>query len=279
MKFGISSRVFQEWPIERIFRYAAEVGYDGIEIIPLTFSKVVHEISQKERERIRDLAHSSGIEIVGLHSLLVWPEGFHISHVDESVRKRTQAHLQELIHLCADLGGKILVHGSNAQRTVKDDWNFEKAWQHARETFQICAQTAEERGVFYCLEPLRPVETNFINSVEEAIRMVEEIGNSHFKITVDCLHTLSNETDELPQVIRKVFDKGQLGHVHLNDINRRGPGFGRVLFVPVLKALKEINYKGYASVEVFEYDPDPQTIASRSIGYLKGIMEAIGTEL
>jgi hypothetical protein len=35
-------------------------------------------------------------------------------------------------------------------------------------------------------------------------------------------------------------------------------------------------YKGYISIEVFEFDPDPQTIASRSIGYLKGILEALG---
>jgi hypothetical protein len=26
---------------------------------------------------------------------------------------------------------------------------------------------------------------------------------------------------------------------------------------------------------VFEFDPDPQTIASRSIGYLKGILETL----
>jgi sugar phosphate isomerase/epimerase len=278
MKFGISSRVFKEWSIERIFNYAAEVGYDGVEIIPRTLTKGAAEISRSNRIRIRDLAHSSGIDIVGLHSLLVWPEGFHISHVDGAVRKRTQTHLQELIHLCADLGGRILVHGSGSQRMVEKNWNPAHAWEYARETFQICAQTAEKQGVLYCLEPLRRVETNFINTVEEAVKMVEEVGNPHFKITLDCRHTLSNETEELPQVIKNVFHIGHLGHVHLNDMNGRGPGFGHVLFFPVLKALKEINYQGYASVEVFEYDPDPQTIASRSIGYLKGITEVITTE-
>jgi len=29
-------------------------------------------------------------------------------------------------------------------------------------------------------------------------------------------------------------------------------------------------------VEVFEFDRDPQTIASRSIGYLQGILETLG---
>jgi hypothetical protein len=34
-------------------------------------------------------------------------------------------------------------------------------------------------------------------------------------------------------------------------------------------------YPNYISVEVFEFDPDPETIASRSIGYLKGILEVL----
>jgi hypothetical protein len=34
-------------------------------------------------------------------------------------------------------------------------------------------------------------------------------------------------------------------------------------------------YKGYLSIEVSKFDPDPQTIACRSIGYLKGILETL----
>jgi sugar phosphate isomerase/epimerase len=61
--------------------------------------------------------------------------------------------------------------------------------------------------------------------------------------------------------------------IHINDASGRGPGFGETKFTPVLKTLAKSAYKGYISVDVFEFDPDPQTIASRSIGYLKGILE------
>ena len=49
-------------------------------------------------------------------------------------------------------------------------------------------------------------------------------------------------------------------------------------FGPILKELIKNNYSGWASVEVFEFDGDPQTIASRSIGYLQGILETLGEE-
>jgi len=69
---------------------------------------------------------------------------------------------------------------------------------------------------------------------------------------------------------------GHLRHVHVNDINGRGPGFGRVRFAPILERLIGADYAGYVSVEVFEFDPDPRTIAARSVGYLKGIVEVLG---
>jgi sugar phosphate isomerase/epimerase len=61
----------------------------------------------------------------------------------------------------------------------------------------------------------------------------------------------------------------------MNDANGSGPGFGETNFPPILKTLLKYGYKGYISVEVFNFDPDPQTIASRSIGYLKGILEGL----
>jgi sugar phosphate isomerase/epimerase len=64
----------------------------------------------------------------------------------------------------------------------------------------------------------------------------------------------------------------------VNDANGSGPGFGNTKFEPILRTLFKNNYKGYISVEVFNFGPDPQTIASRSIGYLKGILEVLSEQ-
>jgi sugar phosphate isomerase/epimerase len=80
----------------------------------------------------------------------------------------------------------------------------------------------------------------------------------------------------LTGAILRTLDSGYLRHVHVNDANGSGPGFGETKFAPILKTLLKNGYKGYISVEVFNFDPDPQTIASRSIGYLKGLLEGLG---
>ncbi len=71
------------------------------------------------------------------------------------------------------------------------------------------------------------------------------------------------------QIIRSARDV--LAHFHANDANRRGPGFGDTDFVPIAGALDEIGYRGFVSVEVFDFSPDPRTIASRSLEYLRRV--------
>ena len=275
MKISICNELFQGWPIEKVFDYAAQLGYDGVEIAPYTLADSVTEISPSKRKAIRRAAEQSGVEIVGLHWLLVKPEGLSINHPDEIIRIRTQEYIEALIHFCADIGGKVLVHGSPHQRTIKEGWDLIESWDRAKETFEVCLKTAQKRNVMYCIEPLAQESTNFINTVEEAIRLVKEIRHPNFRMMFDC-RSASLQEKSLMEALLWALESRYLYHVHVNDANGRGPGFGETKFTPVLKTLMEYGYKRYISIEVFEFDPDPQTIASRSIGYLKGILETLG---
>src|SRR4030042_2654436 len=182
MKISICTELFQGWPIERIFEYAAQLGYNGVEIAPYTLADSVTEISLARRKAIRRAAENNGIEIVGLHYLLVKPEGLYINHPDEIIRIRTQEYIEALIHFCADIGGKMVVHGSPHQRTIKEDWDAMTSWNLAKETFEVCLKTAQKRNVIYRIEPLSHTQTNFINTVEEAVRLVKEMRHPNLKM-------------------------------------------------------------------------------------------------
>jgi sugar phosphate isomerase/epimerase len=78
---------------------------------------------------------------------------------------------------------------------------------------------------------------------------------------------MSSEAVPVTETIRRYIPR--TGHFHANDPNRRGPGFGDVDFVPIFQALKDAGYDRWVSVEVFDYTPDPETIASKSIEYMK----------
>jgi sugar phosphate isomerase/epimerase len=266
MRFSICNEMFQGWELRDVMEYSKSVGYDGVEIAPFTLCDMVEQISSQRRRAIRKDAESLGLDIVGLHWLLVKPEGLYINHPDQSLRNRTLRYLQELIGFCADIGGRVMVVGSPKQRNVVEGVTYSKAWELAKEVFGQCLAVAEKRGVTLCIEPLSPEETNFINTAEEAIRMAKEMDSPNFRIILD-VKAMSSEGKPIPAIIRSA--RGWVGHVHANDANKRGPGFGNTDFVPIAEALRGIGYDRYVSVEVFDFSPDPKTIASRSIAYLR----------
>ena len=266
VKFAICNEIYQGWKLEDTFVHAARVGYAGVEIAPFTLAGAVTDISATERQRIRDLAARSKIEIVGLHWLLVKPEGLYLNHTDANIRSRTAKYFAELVDCCADLGGTIMVVGSPKQRNVLEGVSFQQAWDWTATTFRDAVKRAEDRGVTICFEPLSPAETNFVNTAAEAIEFVKPFNSPAFKIILD-VKAMCSEAKPMPQIIRESWP--HFAHFHANDKNLKGPGFGDVDFKPIAAALREVGYNGYVSVEVFKFEEGAEVIASKSIEYLR----------
>ncbi len=247
-------------------RFAKTAGYNGIEIAPFTLAKDLHTISASERQQIRAIAGSIGIEISGIHWVLVETEGLHLTHPEAAVREKTAAYFCSLVDFCADIGGKVMVVGSPKQRNLLPGVAFEQAWSWALEVFRPAVALAEQRGVIICFEPLAPGETNFINTAEEAIRLTKHLDSRAFKIILD-VKAMCSETKSIPEIIRA--SSPAFAYFHANDRNLKAPGFGDVDFKPIAATLKEVGYKGYVSVEVFNFEEGPEIIATRSLEYLK----------
>lgn len=274
MKLAICNEFFTDWKIEKVFDYAAEIGCEGVEIAPFTLAESVTRVPTSRRKNIFKAAQKSGIEIVGLHWLLTSPKGLHISHPDNRIRKRTQNYVKALINFCGDIGGKVMIHGSPTQRNIEKGWNREECWKRATDLFSGCTQLMEARNVTYCIEALTTHETNFITCINDALKMVKAVDHPNFQTMLD-IKAAATEPKPYLDVISEVGKA--MRHVHVNDPNLRGPGFGDLEFAPIIKALRDRAFSGYVSVEVFNFDPDPQTIAARSIGYLRGILEGLST--
>jgi sugar phosphate isomerase/epimerase len=265
-RFAICNEIFRDWRLDDIFAYTAKIGYHAVEIAPFTLANSVTDISRLERARIRDSARKYGVEIAGLHWLLVKPEGLYINHPDSSIRANTARYFCDLVQCCADLGGKVMVAGSPKQRNVMVGVAREQVNAWALETFREAVALAEELGVTICFEPLGPAETNFINTAAEAIAFVQQLKSPAFKIILD-VKAMCSETKPIPQIIRESWP--HFSHFHANDKNLKGPGFGDVDFKPIAEALKELGYDGLVSVEVFDFSEGPEAIASKSLEYLQ----------
>jgi sugar phosphate isomerase/epimerase len=266
MKFAICNETFLDWPLDRAFGFAADCGYTGVEIAPFTLGSSAGEISSAKRAEVTRLARASGLEVVGLHWLLAKTTGLHLTSPDAAVRRRTAEYLGTLAQLCRDLNGSIMVLGSPQQRNLAPGMSAEDGMQYATEVIRESLPDLERAGVVLAVEPLGPADGNFLLTAAEGRRLVEMVGSPHVRLHLDC-KAMASEPTPIPELIRR--HRGEFVHFHVNDPNRQGPGFGELKFEPILAALEETGYRGWVSVEVFDYTPGIERLARESINYLR----------
>jgi len=273
MKFAICNETFQDWPFEKACAFSRACGYTGMEIAPFTLADYATDVSAAQRVAIRKTAEDAGLEIIGLHWLLAKTEGFYLTTPDPAVRATTGAYLCELARMCRDFGGHVMVLGSPKQRNLLPGISHEEGMRLAADTLKKVVPTLEECGVTIALEPLGPEEGDFLNTADLGVELLRQLDSPHIKLHLD-VKAMSTEPTPVCDIIRK--HAASLAHFHANDPNRRGPGMGDVDFEPILQTLRDIDYAGWVSVEVFDYTPGPECLALDSIRYMERCLAALG---
>lgn len=124
-------------------------------------------------------------------------------------------------------------------------------WDLIAENFKpLCAQ-AEAAGVTLAFEPLNRFETDCINTLEQAVELIEQVGSDSLKIHVDTFHMNIEESDSAAAIIAAA---DHVGHFHASASHRGLIGKDQVKWQEVLAALKTINYQGDIVIESFTED-------------------------
>lgn len=273
MKLTLCSEVVRELDFPAMCRFAAGVGYDGLELAPAALGGEPHRLPAAKRAETKRIAEDSGIAITGLYCLMHAPAGLSITSADPAARALTLDVIERLCDLCASLGGQYLVHGSSQYRQL-DPADPDGGRARGVEAFAHAAKCAQAAGVTYLVEPLRPSRTAFINTVEEAVAVIDAIGSPALKTMLDCCSASESESAPLTDVLDRWLPTGKIAHLHVNDANHRGPGQGKLRFSEIVAALKRGGFGGIIGVEPFVYEPDGPACAARAVGYLRGVMEA-----
>lgn len=276
-KFALCNETFaplnapDPWSWERTCAFLGELGYDGVELAPFTFAEDIRTLTSQQRRQLRCVADDAGLEIVGLHWLLVSPPGLHWHTKDATLRQKTTDYLKALIDFAGDLGAPTLVLGSPKARLIEDG-DTEGAWLRTVETLTALTPTLAARGVTLCPEALPSPEADFLLTQAEAWRLVEAVGHPNIGMMLD-VKSMCSEPAGPPALLREFGARAV--HLHANDANRRGPGFGQTDFFAIAAAAKEVGFSGYVSIEVFDYSPDPETIARECLRHLREAWAAL----
>ncbi|MGB9805897.1 MAG: sugar phosphate isomerase/epimerase family protein [Thermoproteota archaeon] len=274
MKLSICNEIFEGWSLAKTFRYVKQLGYDGIEIAPFTIASSVEKVSKEKRNEIRKEANDNKLEVVGTHWVLVTTDkNLSLFNNTGEANKETINYLKEVIKFTSEIGGKIVVFGSPKQRSIPSREIFKQAWNSAVLAFKEIGDLAKEEGVTVCIEPLSREQTNFINNVHEANRFIEEVNHESIKLILD-VRSMCDEERSFEDII--VEGRKNLRHFHSNDCNGYIPGSGSANYKQIVQGLLKVEYSGYLSVEVFDFKPDPETIATKSLENIRKFFKEFG---
>lgn len=257
----------------KVIPQVRRLGYSGVEVAPFTIASNVEKISMEKRREIRRQAFENGVRVVGTHWVLVCDKNVNLFKGFGEVNRGTMDYLNKVIEFTSDIGGEIMVFGSPKQRSIPSEEVFKRAWSSAVSAFKEVGDFADRKMVTVCVEPLSGDQTNFINNVREANKFITEVGHKKVKLILD-VRSMCDEKRPFKDIVKE--GGFNLRHFHANDCNGYVPGSGSANYEEIVQSLLEINYSGYLSVEVFDFKPNPETIAVKSLENLRKFFKEYG---
>jgi D-psicose/D-tagatose/L-ribulose 3-epimerase len=261
----------QDLPWQQQCEIISSAGYKAVEIAAFTLVKEsVKELTTSDRNNLVAAMNNAGIVCQGLHWLLAPPpQGFHFTTPDKQTRQRSVSYLHELIDFCGDLGGTYLTFGSPKQRNTIGV-SIDEAKKFFAEGLASVADHAAQRGTKVLIEALDKSQTDVVNTMAEAMDIVEKVDHPAIQTMFD-FHNTANETEPFEVLIKKYYP--HIFHVHVMEMDGRhlGTGNGVSQYITAFQTLKDLHYDRWVSLEVFDFSPGGKVIAEESMKVLKQI--------
>jgi len=160
------------------------------------------------------------------------------------------ALLDQMVLLdCPSLIGPVYSAVGRADAVPPDE--YKKQWATVVKNLKTLSKHAEKTGRQICLEPLNRFETDFINTCDQALKMIKAVNSPALKLHLDTFHMNIEEKNQAA-AIRKAGK--YLAHFHACGSDRGTPGNDHIDWKPIAKALKEVRYTGNVVIESFTTD-------------------------
>jgi sugar phosphate isomerase/epimerase len=234
------------------------MGYEGVEL-------AIRDPGSVDGPALRALLQEVGLAVPALGTGQAYlADGLSFTNPSKGIRRAAVARIRAHIHLAAELGAMVVL---GLIRGKVEGVPREQAVEWMLECLRECAQVAEDAGVRLVLEPVNRYESNLINTFEEALEVIREVGSSSLGLLGDTFH-MNIEEPSIEGSLR--LGGSLLWHVHVADSNRRAPGLGHLDFPSILRTLQEVGYSGYLSAEILPF-PDPHAASLQTVRYLKEV--------
>jgi len=254
------------YPMEETIKRLSKIGYDGMEVGCAAPHAWPYYLSAEKRKEIKGLLDKNNIKISSMLPAPGGGPGVNPASATKEEREWTVKHYKDIIDLAVDLGCSTVLYlaGWFMFGTRQRD-----AWKYSVESLIEIAEYAKTKDITMMVEP-QAADSNLVESADDALNMMEDAGLPNIKVMFDIFHALYR--NEVPTDYIYTMGK-DLKHIHISDYNRLAPGQGGLDFLPVMQALKEVEFDGYVTMEIgFDRrSVHPDSIARFALEHLKSL--------
>ena len=275
MKYALCNELFGNTDLDTAAAITKKAGYKGIEFAPFTvFGSFSPADVKFGIENIKIALARHDLAFVGFHWLLVdtRPDAKPMSLVspDKTLRGAALERLKLILTASGELGGGVLILGSPKQRNSVSEQSVCEATAMLRDGILSLGDYALSCNSTLLIEALDHSQCNVINTLEEAQGLVNAASSPGISSMFD-FHNCRDEKESWDALIRKYA--GIVKHVHINEWDGGPPGSGDSDYVPAFKALKEIAFDKWVSMEIFSTPADAETVVTNALVYMRKIEE------
>jgi sugar phosphate isomerase/epimerase len=241
-----------EWELGLIT--ARELGYDAVELsLRDPQDAVVAEVVSETRR--------SGL---GLSAIATgqsyYQDGLSLTNPDPAERAKLLERLKRFIDLAAPWSAMVILGGVRGVLKGAASSHPEQRLL-AIDMIEACSDYANQNGVSLLLEPINRYETNFLNTIQECLELIDGADLKNVFILADTFH-MNIEEKSLVDALNLAGRK--LGYLHFADNNRKAPGQGHINFSKLAQNVNTLGYNGFISAEILPF-PDSRTAAEMAI--------------
>lgn len=249
MKLSACTAAFGMADLKEIIDTSARLGYDAVELTTALHLPV--ESTPERRKEVLGWIHEAGIVCSALH--YIFDGTIRLLSTDPEMMKKSVAYMKKVIDLAHDMECPTIIVGSGGKtRSFEPEWDKVKGEECMVEVIRQSGLYAQEKKITLAIEAINRYETNFLNTLEEAVNFVNKVNLPNVRTMADTYH-LNIEEVNPAETIRRYGHT--LANLHLADSNRQAPGDGHFDFASVAEALRESGFEGYCSFEVFGLYP------------------------
>lgn len=262
MKFAQSSFVYFNYPLPEAIRRLYQFGYQGIEIWGGRPHAYRHDLDDELDEIVALLDRFEMTVPNFIPAQFRYPSI--LCSLNEKVRQDSVGYIQDAIDNALRVGSPF-VSLCPGMTLVGEDLN--KGWTQLRKSIIELLDYSDGKDVVLLIEPAHAAESTLILTVEDGLRMIEDIGSERLGILLDTGHANVNGED-LTQVVASL--EAVPFHIHIDDNHgdtdaHMIPGQGSINFASFADALKAIDYQGFVSAELgFQYTLDPDAAVEKT---------------